>query len=299
MSQPQQVPPASISAQRAEEGIVFSCDGDELLGILHPAAHAFPVGVLVVVGGPQYRVGSHRQFVLLARHLARAGIPVLRFDYRGMGESGGSRRDFSQVDADIAAAIDAFFGAVTGLRRVVIWGLCDAATAAALYAPSDDRVVGLVLLNPWVHTAQGAAQTHLRHYYRRRLLQSDLWRKLICLRFDWRQSWHSFRNLVRHSGWLRWRGDSRRPAADRPLPEQMAEALEAFDGQLCVVLSGNDLTAAEFEDRIGASQKLQGIMRRPTVQRRILREADHTFSRRVWRDQVAQWTLDWMRESWS
>ena len=30
-------------------------------------------GVLIVVGGPQYRVGSHRQFALLANHLAGQG----------------------------------------------------------------------------------------------------------------------------------------------------------------------------------------------------------------------------------
>ena len=47
------------------------------------------VGVVIVVGGAQYRVGSHRQFVGLARHLAAHGHPVLRFDFPGMGDSPG------------------------------------------------------------------------------------------------------------------------------------------------------------------------------------------------------------------
>ena len=63
-----------------ERPVQFSCGTDRLLGILHPGAPDSERGVLVVVGGPQYRVGSHRQFVLLARALAAAGIPVLRFD---------------------------------------------------------------------------------------------------------------------------------------------------------------------------------------------------------------------------
>jgi alpha/beta superfamily hydrolase len=49
--------------------------------------------VLVIVGGPQYRAGSHRQFTLLARSLAEQGFAVLRFDYRGMGDSTGAMRD--------------------------------------------------------------------------------------------------------------------------------------------------------------------------------------------------------------
>ena len=59
-----------------------------------PAACAGPRGVLIVTGGPQYRAGSHRQFVLLARFLAARGMAVLRFDYRGMGDSEGAPRDY-------------------------------------------------------------------------------------------------------------------------------------------------------------------------------------------------------------
>jgi len=65
--------------------------------------------VLIIVGGPQYRVGSHRQFVLLARHLAAQGIPVMRFDVRGMGDSKGKPRNFGQLDDDLRAATDCFF----------------------------------------------------------------------------------------------------------------------------------------------------------------------------------------------
>jgi alpha/beta superfamily hydrolase len=90
-------------------------------------------GVLVVVGGPQYRVGSHRQFLLLSRRLASEGYPVMRFDYRGMGDGGGAMRSFEDVSADIGAAIEAFQRRCPSVRRIVLWGLCDAASAALLY----------------------------------------------------------------------------------------------------------------------------------------------------------------------
>src|SRR5512144_3183809 len=107
----------------SELALTFSCQGAELVGILHPGSDRAARGVLIVVGGPQYRVGSHRQFLLLARDLAAAGIPVLRFDYRGMGDAGGEVVDFEHCQADIAAAVDAFFARSAGLREVVIWGL--------------------------------------------------------------------------------------------------------------------------------------------------------------------------------
>ncbi|MEQ8659382.1 MAG: hydrolase 1, exosortase A system-associated, partial [Gammaproteobacteria bacterium] len=71
-----------MSSPDEEQAIAFAIDGDTAVGVLHAAAGASATGVVVIVGGPQTRVGSHRQFVLLARRLAAAGYPVLRFDYR-------------------------------------------------------------------------------------------------------------------------------------------------------------------------------------------------------------------------
>ena len=78
------------------------------LGILAKPDVPAQTGVVVLVGGPQYRAGSHRQFVLLSRALAQEGFAVLRIDYRGMGDSDGMPYKFTNVSPDIARAIDAF-----------------------------------------------------------------------------------------------------------------------------------------------------------------------------------------------
>ena len=75
-----------------EVPLSFACQDCRLYGVLHRPRSRGRSGVLIVVGGPQYRVGSHRQFVLLARFLAGRSIPVLRFDYRGMGDSEGEQQ---------------------------------------------------------------------------------------------------------------------------------------------------------------------------------------------------------------
>src|SRR5260221_6488075 len=171
-----------------EHAFMFDCGGESLVGILSGAGLPAGRGVLILVGGPQYRVGSHRQFALLARHLAEHGVPTLRFDYRGMGDSDGEARTFERVGEDIRCAIDRFFAIVPTLRDVVIWGLCDAASAALFYAHGDARVSGLILLNPWVRTGAGVARAHLRHYYLRRLLQGSLWQKMARGEFNFREA---------------------------------------------------------------------------------------------------------------
>ena len=67
--------------EQTERALAFACGDERLVGILHEATGECATGVLIVVGGPQYRVGSHRQFVLLARDLAAAGFAVMRFDF--------------------------------------------------------------------------------------------------------------------------------------------------------------------------------------------------------------------------
>jgi exosortase A-associated hydrolase 1 len=285
-----------------ERGISFACEGCWLYGVLSLPPDSAPTarrGVVLVVGGPQYRVGSHRQFVLLARELAQQGVPVLRFDYRGMGDSEGEMRDFLDVDADLRAAIDAFGAALPALREVVLWGLCDAASAAMLYAHRDPRVAGMVLLNPWARTEEGAARAYLKHYYLSRLTQAGLWRKIARGQFDYAGAMRSFFSLCANA--LRRRGvadaGSAPEAAVMPepsLPERMLSGFSRFHGRSLVIISGADLTGREFSD-MAAAPAWRRLMRGKRVSHHTLPQADHTFSRQEWRDQVARWTAEWLR----
>jgi len=284
----------TIGVEAEERALTFACDGARMVGILTlPAQATATRGVLVVVGGPQYRAGSHRQFTLLARDLAREGVPVLRFDYRGMGDSEGAARPFDAVEDDLRAAIDAFMAAAPGLREVVLWGLCDAASAIGMYAARDARVAGLVLLNPWVRTENGLARATLRHYYSARLRDPAFWRQLLGGGLNWRKSLGSMLALLRKAR------RSSRPAAGAAmsLPERMRSGLAGFQGRVLLVIAGADLTAREFCDLADTDAAWRGVLAPPRVTRFQIEDADHTFSRRAWRDQVARWTAEWLR-SW-
>jgi exosortase A-associated hydrolase 1 len=284
--------------QPEERALSFACGGEWLYGVLSlPAQAPQPArrGVLIVVGGPQVRTGSHRQFTLLARSLARAGIPAMRFDYRGMGDSEGAPRDFEQVQDDLRAAIDCFMAQAPELTEVTLWGLCDGASAAAMYAPGDPRVAGLALLNPWVRTDSGAAKATLKHYYRSRLLSPELWKKVASGHFDAGQAATSFVAQVRAAfGREAPAAQQAEDAPAPPLPERMHAALQRFGGKVLVMLSGADLTAQEFAGLSSGSRDWERLLAGPRVTRHMLPGADHTCSRREWHEQVVEWTAAWL-----
>jgi uncharacterized protein len=272
-----------------EHPLVFACGDDALVGIVAvPSANRLPIGVLVVVGGPQYRVGSHRQFVLLSRALADRGISCLRFDYRGMGDTPGEQRSFASIDADIRAAIDAFERQVPGLRGIVLWGLCDGASAACFYARHDKRVAGLVLLNPWVRTEATAAKVYVEQYYLRRFFQPAFWKKLFGGGVAVRKA---IRELFKALYLARSHGTAARDDG-RALPERMARGLADAALPLLVILSGKDFVANEFEQVSGGDPNWSRVLAAATVER--LEAADHTFSSAEWRDAVAAATASWV-----
>jgi exosortase A-associated hydrolase 1 len=276
----------------AERPVLFDLAGETLLGILAAPETPGARGVLVVVGGPQYRAGSHRQFLLLSRRLAGEGIPVFRFDYRGMGDSGGAMRGFEDVSEDIGAAIDVFFRQVPGLRRCVLWGLCDAASAILLHcrATGDSRVDGVALVNPWVRSESGLAQTRIRHHYGQRLLQREFWRKLLAGRLNVAASLRGFFGdaLAARQGTA---------CRDRPpsFRERMAEGLGRFRGEALLILSGRDYTAREFIGHAAADPAWTGLLDAAKLRRADLPEADHTFSSAAWRAGVEDETLRWLQ----
>jgi len=264
----------------AETAHSFECDGEWLTAIVTAPQQPARRGVLILVGGPQYRAGSHRQFVLLARTLAQQGIPSFRFDVRGMGDSTGAPRSFEATASDIQTAIGHFFAIQPGLAEVVLWGLCDAASAALLHAVKDTRVRSLVLLNPWVRSSQTAAQATLKHYYHSRLFDAGFWKKLIAGQFQPAAAMRSFARLA---------AAARRPA-DSTLPSRMLQGLQRFPGPVLVILSGRDLTAREFSDVCLRSSEWKN-----RIALRELAEANHTFARAEWRAQVAAWTAEWVK----
>lgn len=275
-----------------ESAFIFDCADDELVGVITlPDDDAGgSLGVLVVVGGPQYRVGSHRQFVLLARQLAEAGLITMRFDCRGMGDATGEPPGFENIEADIRAAIDAFCARVPRIRRVVLWGLCDGASASCFYAASDERVAGVVLLNPWVRTPGGVARTYLKHYYLQRVTDPGFWKKLLVGGVS---LGGAVGGLLRTARMAKAPGRGATESGEEALPQRMARSLARSHKPFFIVLSGRDYVAREFEEAAARSDDWESLEFATQLAR--LTDADHTFSRGDWRRSVGALTAAWVR----
>jgi exosortase A-associated hydrolase 1 len=233
----------------------------------------------------------------------------MRFDYRGMGDSEGNSRTFEEIQVDLRCAIDTLFVQVPELEDVVLWGLCDAASATLFYAHTDQRVSGLVLVNPWVRTKESMARTYLRYYYLKRALDSSFWCRLFRGRVDLLGMMQTLLSMITvRAGTMKnskehpdgvyaskeYDGKALRMT---PLPLRMLEGMKNFQGRLLFILSGADLTASEFKDLIADSPQWQEVMRHSRVTRHDLPGANHTFSRTEWRERVLAWTGQWIK-SW-
>lgn len=277
--------------------VTFMCGNAQLVGLIHASSKPAETAVLIIVGGPQYRVGSHRQFVLLARTLAAAGIPAMRFDYRGMGDSEGEFSGFTDINQDIRSAADTLLLQLPAVRKVILWGLCDAATAALSYSNTDDRVEALVLANPWVFSEQGSAKAYLKYYYISRFLSRSFWSKVLSGTFSIKDSASSVFTLIRRA--VSSQVDDSQSMADSGLTatigadlvKEFAGSLLQFKGPVMVVLSGNDLTAAEFLDASQANPELRQALESPGIQIEHLVGIDHTFARAAWRQQAEELTV--------
>ncbi|MDH5444136.1 MAG: hydrolase 1, exosortase A system-associated [Gammaproteobacteria bacterium] len=277
----------------AEKPVVFNCGDDELVGIIHQPDKPTKTGLILVVGGPQYRVGSHRQFVLLARYLAKNGVTVFRFDYRGMGDSSGELRTFESIREDLKATISFFKTSYRKIENFVLWGLCDAATANVFYACNDPDIHGLILLNPWIRTESGEAGAYIKRYYSSQIINLDFWKRLINGEVAITKSMLSFLSIIK-----KYKSkNTENVGDDESLPVRFLQGIKKYRGKVLIVLSGNDITAAEFKNQVAMNKDLKRELAKTSVTTINIKEANHTFSSKDWRSLVEELTFEWISDN--
>jgi exosortase A-associated hydrolase 1 len=215
--------------------IAFPCAGEQLIGSLDEARGT--TGLLIVSGGNEMRAGAGRTMAHLAQDLAAAGVPVFRFDRRGVGDSSGKNESYATSGPDVAAAA-ATFQAETGIRRLIAFGNCDAATALAQFH-SVAGIDALVLANPWCDAGAGDAlppAAAVRERYRSKLRQPGEWGRLLTGGVDLTKLGKGLARVI----------------ASRPTPnliaQAMADALIASQIPTRILLSQGDNTAIAFRD---------------------------------------------------
>lgn len=152
-----------------------------MVGVITPASAQAVVPdapfVVILNAGIIHRVGPNRMHVLLARALAAAGFSVLRVDLSGLGDSEARNDALPPLDAtmaDIREILD-MLQATRQVQRVVLVGLCSGADHSIIYAGTDERVVGVALMDPSIPRTLG----YYVHHYGHRILGLRAWLNLV------------------------------------------------------------------------------------------------------------------------
>jgi alpha-beta hydrolase superfamily lysophospholipase len=140
----------SARSRRAEPAYFGPAEAP-LFGWLHGSGHAeAALGMVVCNPFGFEEVCAHRALRDLARAVAAAGVPTLRFDYAACGNSYGETDADDQLSrwhASLHEAIEALKQAC-GVPRVVLLGVRLGAALATLAAMERDDVAGLIAIAP-------------------------------------------------------------------------------------------------------------------------------------------------------
>ncbi len=255
-----------------ETPVVFKCRRQQLVGMLH-----FPAGRHPKAGWPAVvflhglygtKTESHRLFVKMARALQAAGVAVLRFDFRGAGDSAG---DFSQTTIsseleDAAAALDLMRQRPeVDAARVGLLGFSLGGAVAAVQAAGDPGIKAMVL---WAAALDFARLSG-------RLLTPDAERQIHEMGFFDRGGWQVGQDLAAEIRQFRPLDAAPRVAAPT----------------LLVHGTGDQVVPASDSGAMAAALDAAGRPGRV----HFIPNADHTFAALPWEMELLAVTLRWFQ----
>lgn len=242
-----------------ERPVEFRVLGERVSGVVHVPREITPgvPGIVMLAAGESCR--SALFYVALARTLARAGWPVLRFDPRGVGDSDGDlccatlAEAFRKIQAgglvpDCLAAVD-FMERKLGVGTSLLTGLCGGAITAVYAAARDTRVVGIAPLELRLTctplprfrfsgtTAQYLSWTQIASSSRRMFFLLNVRRSLRWMREAFRRMRAVVARLTRSSdeiGSDRWFIHQLGPSANVGMLRALRRVLERGVPALCV-----------------------------------------------------------------
>ncbi len=284
----------------------------ELFGIISEpcAAPARPLPFVVLVNaGSSYRVGPGRLYVWLARQLAGHGFACLRLDLCGLGDSVSpdSERENDPYPATAFRDIDVALAHLhsQGVERVVLLGLCSGAYAAFHCAArlANPALVESVLLNPltfyWREgmslEAAPAEQIDLVYRCKSALLHPGKWLKFLSGGTSagpaavLRALWQGCRARLARRGPVRPSELLAGVPAAHPPGEDLAGDLDrivAARRHLACFFAGSDPGHRLLMFQAG--RKVNALCAAGRMDVKILDGADHTFSRRAWRQALGR-----------
>lgn len=146
-----------METHEIRDSIVFVNEGQKIFAVFHkPEGVVNPPVVLMCHGLAGHKTGRYRVYVDLAERLLEKKIAVLRFDFRGCGDSEGSFEDttLKRELSDARVALDFLLQrSDIDHERIGFFGRSLGASVAVLMAAESQKAKSLVL---WVPLFDGA-----------------------------------------------------------------------------------------------------------------------------------------------
>jgi len=239
------------------------------------------LAVVLVNGGAQTRVGSHRQYLQLSRALAKSNIASLRFDLPGFGDHPGQCTDFLKVSRLLPDVCLQLLKARPKVNRLILLGLCDGASAILLSQPFlPSNCIGFIVINPWLRQERSYAHTILKNYYLRRLITANLWLKILSGQFEINTIYQDFRNVIKKACRKYEPLQPQTSVCDSPTLDNFIEVIKAnwqqSRQQIMVLTSGQDLIANEFLNLCRSDNQYKSLL--ASTDWRHANDANHTFA---------------------
>jgi len=288
-------------AMSVQQTVTFKSAGKQLVGVIQRAGAPCGAGVVFAHGWSGYRVGPHGMFVHCARRLAIEGIPSLRFDFRGRGDSEGELEDASLITmaADMSPAVDCLIEH-TGANQVFLVGICSGAEVAFAAATCHSAIAGLALWSApvfWADAAEGeeintaeVASRKKRYYaaeYLRKLLRPETWSKLFSGRIQF--------GIVARVLLARRKSTTDIDSATTPQEwrRNVLREFAGFGGKVLGVYGAHDPTTGQ------ALQWYQSLCTDYAIpySHHLVQGANHSYYSLVWEREVMEKTLSWLKEN--
>ena len=287
-------------------------DGLVRRGILSwPERPITTTAVILLPAGLKDRVGPHRLYVHLARFLCSHGIPVLRLDALGIGESDGEmaaafngvhyrRIQSGQFIDDTLLAMEVLSKRFP-VHRFVLGGLCGGAISAQLAAAAAPQSIAGVLSLSHVAVLDdeqpGAPRTRSEvvsnsRAYLRKLFSSDAWSRLLSGQSSLASIAGNlsglFGLLLEKAGWGR-----RHWANENPQFFTSFRALQQAGIEHLMIFAERDARWTAFNELV-VEGLLDGKRQGRGYRIEVIAQANHEFYLPVWSQQLMHLSLSWV-----
>jgi pimeloyl-ACP methyl ester carboxylesterase len=308
------------------EPVSFMAGENRLYGVLHrpESDSGTGQGVVLLSAGMKNRTGYARLYVALADYLAGQGIPALRFDYHGCGDSDGRHEptgaweekhaDINEqvltgsLADDVKAAV-AEFKRQTDCTEVLLFGLCSGANTAIYAADQIGDVGGVVLANLPVaidsskrrESRQGEMNLFQQQFmfeaYLRKIFSPRAWARFLGGQSDFKSIFYLVKKKFFGGKSLpKPERENRTKVQSAPSDDgfdfnfDMLERFESFwkSGRpVYFFFSENDPIRVNFETYFEGKHGTELMKRHETLCHKVIfKDANHSFVNTEWREEL-------------